>query len=119
MSAFMAGMGKAKAAGLDLSKIRSVTSFFVSRVDTEVDKRLDKIGGDDAKALRGKAAIVNARLAYQAYEEVFGLGDRLVQRLDVALVVVNRPTDVEQQRVDAIDRPLPLDYSESMTYCIP
>ena len=55
----------------DLSKIGSVASFFVSRVDTEVDKRLDTIGTDEAKALRGKAAIANARLAYQLYEEMF------------------------------------------------
>jgi transaldolase len=71
MDAYMAGLEKAKAAGLELSKIRSVASFFVSRVDTEVDKRLDKIGGDEAKALHGKAAVANARLAYQAYEEAF------------------------------------------------
>ena len=49
--------------------IASVASFFVSRVDTEVDKRLDKIGTDEAKALRGKAAIANARLAYELYEK--------------------------------------------------
>ncbi|MET7763788.1 transaldolase [Streptomyces sp. NPDC005336] len=71
MDAFLTGLEKAKAAGLDLSKIHSVASFFVSRVDTEIDKRIDKIGTDEAKALRGKAAIANARLAYQAYEEVF------------------------------------------------
>src|SRR5262249_40330893 len=47
----------------------SVASFFVSRVDTEVDKHLDKIGTDEAKALRGKAAIANARLAYELYEQ--------------------------------------------------
>ena len=50
----------------------SVASFFVSRNDTETDKRLDKIGTDEAKALRGTAAIANARLAYQEYEKVFG-----------------------------------------------
>ncbi|MCQ4044912.1 transaldolase [Streptantibioticus rubrisoli] len=71
MDAYLSGLEKAKAAGQDLSKIRSVASFFVSRVDTEIDKRLDKIGTDEAKALRGKAALANARLAYQAYEEVF------------------------------------------------
>ncbi len=48
-----------------------MASFFVSRVDTETDKRLDAIGTDEAKALKGKAAVANARLAYQAYEEVF------------------------------------------------
>ncbi|AEM86392.1 transaldolase [Streptomyces violaceusniger] len=71
MDAFLTGLEKAKAAGLDLQKIHSVASFFVSRVDTEIDKRIDKLGTDEAKALRGKAAIANARLAYQAYEEVF------------------------------------------------
>ncbi|MYT27978.1 MULTISPECIES: transaldolase [unclassified Streptomyces] len=71
MDAYLAGLEKAKAAGLDLSLIRSVASFFVSRVDTEIDKRLEKLGTDGAKALKGKAALANARLAYQAYEEVF------------------------------------------------
>ncbi|GAA2960446.1 transaldolase [Streptomyces enissocaesilis] len=71
MDAYLTGLEKAKAAGLDLSQIHSVASFFVSRVDTEIDKRLDGIGTDEAKALKGKAALANARLAYQAYEEVF------------------------------------------------
>ncbi|MEE1842147.1 transaldolase [Streptomyces sp. NPDC007076] len=71
MDAYLAGLEKAKAAGLDLSLIHSVASFFVSRVDTEIDKRLDTVGTDEAKALKGKAALANARLAYQAYEEVF------------------------------------------------
>ncbi|MFE1147213.1 transaldolase [Streptomyces albidoflavus] len=72
MDAYLAGLEKAKAAGLDLSKIHSVASFFVSRVDTEIDKRLDAIGTDEAKALKGRSALANARLAYQAYEKVFG-----------------------------------------------
>ncbi|MFD5538996.1 transaldolase, partial [Streptomyces sp. NPDC127079] len=71
MDAYLTGLEKAKERGLDLSQIRSVASFFVSRVDTEIDKRLNDIGTDEAKALRGKAAVANARLAYQAYEEVF------------------------------------------------
>ncbi|MFC9127422.1 transaldolase [Streptomyces sp. NPDC057099] len=71
MDAYLAGLEKAKAKGLDLSKIHSVASFFVSRVDTEIDKRIDALGTPEAKALRGKSAIANARLAYQAYEEVF------------------------------------------------
>ncbi|PZF99647.1 transaldolase [Micromonospora deserti] len=71
MEAFLAGLEQAKANGHDLSKIGSVASFFVSRVDTEVDKRLEKIGSDQAKALRGKAAIANAKLAYERYGEVF------------------------------------------------
>ena len=61
-----------EATGADLSTLGSVASFFVSRNDTETDKRLDKIGTDEAKALRGTAAIANARLAYQEYEKVFG-----------------------------------------------
>ncbi len=60
---------QAKAAGHDISQIRSVASFFVSRVDTEVDARLDKLGTPEAKALRGKAAIANARLAYELFEQ--------------------------------------------------
>jgi transaldolase len=71
MEAFLAGLEQARANGHDLSKIGSVASFFVSRVDTEVDQRLDKIGSDEAKALRGKAAIANARLAYERYTQVF------------------------------------------------
>jgi transaldolase len=71
MDAFLTGLEQAKENGHDLSKMGSVASFFVSRVDTEVDKRLDKIGSDEAKALKGKAAIANAQLAYQAYTEVF------------------------------------------------
>jgi transaldolase len=72
MEAFLDGLERARSAGRDLSRLTSVASFFVSRVDTEIDKRLDKIGTDDAKALKGKAAIANARLAYQLYEQVFG-----------------------------------------------
>jgi transaldolase len=71
MDAFMAGLEQAKANGHDLAVIGSVASFFVSRVDTEADKRLDKIGSEDAKSLRGAAAIANARLAYQHYEKAF------------------------------------------------
>ena len=68
IDAYMAGLEKAKANGHDLSKIFSVASFFVSRVDTEVDGRLDKLGTPEATALRGKAAIANARLAYELFE---------------------------------------------------
>ena len=71
MNAYLDGLEQATANGHDLSGIRSVASFFVSRVDTEVDKRLDAIGTDEARALKGQAGIANARLAYQAYEEVF------------------------------------------------
>ena len=71
MDAFLDGMERARDAGHDLSAIASVASFFVSRVDTEVDARLDKIGTAEAAVLRGRAAIANARLAYQRYEQVF------------------------------------------------
>ncbi|MEO3813606.1 transaldolase [Sphaerisporangium sp. B11E5] len=70
MDAWLAGLEQAKANGLDLSKIESVASFFVSRFDTEIDKRLEKIGSPEALGLRGKAAVANARLAFAAYEEV-------------------------------------------------
>ncbi len=76
MDAYLAGMEKARQAGHDLSKIHSVASFFVSRVDTEIDKRLEKIGTGEALALRGQAGVANARLAYAAYQEVFEGGDR-------------------------------------------
>ncbi|MEV5966524.1 transaldolase [Kribbella sp. NPDC051952] len=70
-AAFLAGLEQAIENGHDVTKLASVASFFVSRVDTEVDKRLDSIGTDEAKALKGKAAIANARLAFEAYEEIF------------------------------------------------
>jgi transaldolase len=68
MDAFLAGLEQAKANGHDLTKLASVASFFVSRVDTEIDKRLDKLARPE---LKGKAAVANARLAYEAYEGVF------------------------------------------------
>ncbi|MEU6576557.1 transaldolase [Streptomyces sp. NPDC046805] len=71
MDAYLAGLEKARAKGLDLSTIHSVASFFVSRVDSEIDKRLTVLGTDEALALKGRAALANARLAYEAYEEVF------------------------------------------------
>ncbi len=71
MNAYLDGLEKAHAAGKDLKTIHSVASFFVSRVDSEIDKRLDAMGTDEAKALKGKAGVANARLAYQAFEEVF------------------------------------------------
>ncbi|MET9381140.1 transaldolase [Streptomyces sp. NPDC002928] len=74
MDAYLAGLEKAQAAGLDLSAIHSVASFFVSRVDSEIDKRLTVIGTAEALALKGKAALANARLAYEAYEDVFSGG---------------------------------------------
>jgi transaldolase len=89
MDAYLDGLERAKAAGLDLSAIRSVGSFFVSRIDTEVDKRLDEIGTDAAKKLHSQAAVANARLAYEAYEEVFS-SDRWAA-LEVAGAHKQRP----------------------------
>ena len=71
IDAYLSGLEQAAANGHDLSQIHSVASFFVSRVDTEIDKRLDAIGSDEAAALKGKAAIANARLAYALYEDEF------------------------------------------------
>lgn len=81
MDAYLTGLEQARDAGLDLDRIFSVASFFVSRVDTEVDKRLEAIGTDEALALRGKAAIANARLAYAAFEQVLA-SDRWQQLAD-------------------------------------
>ncbi len=89
MNAFLEGLEQAKAKGIDVSTITSVASFFVSRVDTEIDKRLDELGTDEAKELRGKAGIANARLAYQAYEEVLA-GERW-KSLAAAGAHVQRP----------------------------
>lgn len=71
MNAYLTGLEQAREHGRDLSTIRSVASFFVSRVDGEIDKQLEEIGTDEALALRGKAGLANARLAYQAFQEVF------------------------------------------------
>jgi transaldolase len=71
IDAYLTGLEKAKAAGHDLSKIHSVASFFVSRVDTEIDKRLDAIGSPEALALKSKAGVANAQLAYQLFEQEF------------------------------------------------
>ncbi|HEX6195327.1 MAG TPA: transaldolase [Jiangellaceae bacterium] len=89
MDAYQTGLERRLDAGRPLSGVESVASFFVSRVDTEVDKRLESIGTDDALALRGKAAVANARLAYEAFEEVVG-SDRW-QRLEEAGASRQRP----------------------------
>ena len=72
IDAFIEGVARAHAAGHDLTRLTSVASLFVSRVDTEIDKRLDAVGSVEAKRLRGTAAVANARLAFQTYEKVFG-----------------------------------------------
>jgi transaldolase len=71
IEAYLAGLEKAKAAGHDLTTIHSVASFFVSRVDTELDKRLVEIGTDEALALKSTGGVANARLAYELYEQEF------------------------------------------------
>ena len=75
IEAYKAGIALAHAAGKDLSKIHSVASFFVSRVDTEIDKRLVALGTEDAVALKSKAALANARLAYEVFETEFAKAD--------------------------------------------
>lgn len=71
VDAYFSGLEEAVRRGVDLSTLHSVASFFVSRVDTAIDQQLDAIGSDDAKALRSAAGIANARLAYEAFEELF------------------------------------------------
>ena len=75
IAAYQAGIALAKNNGHDLSKIHSVASFFVSRVDTEIDKRLVAIGTDEALALKSQAALANARLAYEVFELEFATAD--------------------------------------------
>ena len=75
LDAYADGLEQALAAGRDVSTIDSVASFFVSRVDTAVDARLDELGTPEAASLRGRIAIANARLAYALFEE-FTAGDR-------------------------------------------
>ncbi|MFE7141159.1 transaldolase [Streptomyces sp. NPDC057644] len=89
MDAYQSGLEQAREAGRDLADIHSVASFFVSRVDTEVDHRLNAIGTNEAQVLKGKAAIANARLAYQAYEQT--LAQPRWQHLAAAGARVQRP----------------------------
>lgn len=71
INAYLTGLERARVAGHDISKIHSVASFFVSRVDTEIDAHLDSIGTPEALELKGSAGIANARLAYEVYEQLF------------------------------------------------
>jgi len=86
IEAYLSGLEQAAANGHDLATIHSVASFFISRVDTEFDARLTKVGTDEALALRGQAAIANARLAYGTFTDVFG-SDRFA---DLAASGANR-----------------------------
>ena len=80
IEAYLAGLETLAERGGDLGPVRSVASFFVSRVDTEVDARLDAIGTDEAATLRGQAAVAQAKLAYQTFSDHFSgpRWDRLV-----------------------------------------
>ena len=89
IDAYKEGIRQAEANGHDVSAIHSVASFFVSRMDTEVDNRLETIGTEEALALRGKAGIANARLAYALFLDEFG-GDGAVDKLP-AIANVQRP----------------------------
>jgi len=71
MNAYLSAMERRLQNKEPLDNVFSVASFFLSRIDTKIDKRLDKIGSDEAKELRGKAAIANAKLAYQLWKEMF------------------------------------------------
>jgi transaldolase len=70
VEAYLAGLDIAQQSGIDLAGIHSVASFFVSRVDTEIDARLDAIGTDQALSFRGRAGLANARLAWEAHVDV-------------------------------------------------
>jgi transaldolase len=89
IDAYLAGLEKARDAGIDLATIHSVASFFVSRVDSEIDKRLVELATPDALALKSKAGIANARLAYELFENEFA-GDRARVLLDAG-ANVQRP----------------------------
>ncbi|TQK19414.1 transaldolase [Microbacterium sp. SLBN-154] len=89
IDAYLSGIEKAREAGHDISAIHSVASFFVSRVDTEVDKRLESIGTDEARALKSRAGVANARLAYELYEREFAT-DRATALLEAG-ARVQRP----------------------------
>lgn len=89
IDAYLTGLEMAKKAGIDISTIHSVASVFVSRIDAEVDKRLERIGTEEALALKSKAALANARLSYELYEQELA-SDR-VQSLVAAGANMQRP----------------------------
>ncbi len=89
IDAYLAGLEQARANGHDLSQLHSVASFFVSRVDTEVDKRLSAVGTDEALALKSAAGLANARLAYELFEQKFA--EPRAQELVAAGANVQRP----------------------------
>ncbi|MCT9819969.1 transaldolase [Microbacterium sp. W1N] len=89
IDAYLAGIAQAQANGHDIATIHSVASFFVSRVDTEVDKRLVAIGTSEALALKSKAGLANARLAYELFEQRFA--SQTAVELIAAGATVQRP----------------------------
>ncbi|MGX5358346.1 transaldolase [Kocuria sp. KH4] len=89
VNAYLLGLEQALENGKDLSGIHSVASFFVSRVDAEIDKRLDGVGTEEAAALKGRAGLANARLAYQVFED--SLATERWQRLAAAGANAQRP----------------------------
>lgn len=89
IEAYLSGLEAAATAGTDLGSVHSVASFFVSRVDTEVDRKLEVIGTDRALGLRGRAAVAQARVAYEIFTEQFS-GERW-ERLAAAGARVQRP----------------------------
>jgi transaldolase len=90
MEAYLAGLEQyAQVPGADLSKVASVASFFISRVDTEIDHRLDTIGSPEALALRGRGAVAQGKLAYQLFQQAFS-GPRW-EALRAKGAVVQRP----------------------------
>lgn len=89
INAYLTGLERALEQGRDLSKIHSVASFFVSRVDSEVDARLEQMGTEQALALKGRAGLANARLAYQVFQEAFS--SERWKLLAEAGAVVQRP----------------------------
>jgi transaldolase len=101
MNAFLAGLEKARESDADLSGIRSVASFFVSRVDTEVDARLDELGTDEAKALRGKAGEVTGDTVTPYYAEAAEVLDSL-ERLGISYSEVT--AKLEREGVDKFEK---------------
>jgi transaldolase len=89
IDAYLAGLEALAEEGGDLASVHSVASFFVSRVDTEADRRLDAIGTGDALALKGQAAVAQARLAYRMFRDCFA-GDRW-ERLAARGAQMQRP----------------------------
>ncbi|MDJ1371115.1 transaldolase [Gulosibacter molinativorax] len=89
INAYYTGLEQALERGVDISKVHSVASFFVSRVDVEIDKRLDALGTDEATALKGKAGVANARLAYQVFEDA--IGSERAKSLETAGARLQRP----------------------------